>query len=181
MTESLSAVYKVEAPPREIELAGGSFVRLDYTAPVAGLHWKVLATNIRCHVVQFVFSGRDAALLERLIGLLNDGAFLEHAAAVTRSGRQTVPACLKDYATDANVLHKVDPVMVGPRFTEVPVRFIIGVDGKIKHIHVINAFPEQAKSVENALVRWEFKPYLREGVPAEVETGLLFKFVEPSN
>jgi hypothetical protein len=180
MADNLSAVYKVEAPPREVELAGRSFVRLDYVAPVAGLHWRILATDIRCHAVHFVFNSRDAALLERLIGQLDDAALFEHASVAAGNGPETVPACVKDYATGANVLRKVDPVMVGPRFTGVPVRFIIGVDGKIKHIHVINAFPEQAKSLENALAQWEFKPYLREGVPAEVETGLLIKFSDPS-
>jgi hypothetical protein len=180
MADNLSAVYTVEAPAREVALGGRSFVRLDYQAPVAGLHWRVLATDIRCHAVQFVFNSRDGALLERLIGQLNDATFVDRAAAGTESSRETVPTCVKDYATGANVLRKVDPVMVGPRFTEVPVRFIIGVDGKIKHLPVITAFPEQAKSVENALVQWEFKPYKREGVPAEVETGLLFRFSEPS-
>jgi outer membrane biosynthesis protein TonB len=58
----------------------------------------------------------------------------------------------------------------------VPVRFVIGTDGRVKHIHVINAFPEQAKSVEQALAQWIFKPYIRNGVAAEVETGILFKF-----
>jgi hypothetical protein len=180
MANNLSAVYNVEAPARQVELGGRSFVRLDYVAPVAGLHWRVLATDIRCHVFQFVFNSRDGALLERLISRLNDAAFLEHTAAATSRQRETVPACVKDYATGANVLRKVDPAIVGPRFAEVPVRFIIGVDGKIKHIHVINAFPEQAKSVEKALVQWEFKPYLGDGVPAEVETGLLFRFSEPT-
>jgi hypothetical protein len=74
------------------------------------------------------------------------------------------------------VIHKVDPEIVGPKYTQVPVRFIIGTDGKVKHIHVINAFPDQAKSVERALAQWELKPYKANGQAVEVETGIMFEF-----
>jgi outer membrane biosynthesis protein TonB len=66
--------------------------------------------------------------------------------------------------------------MIGPKYTQVPARLIIGVDGKVRHIHVINAFPDQARSVEKALAQWEFKPYKVNGAPVEVETGILFEF-----
>jgi protein TonB len=56
------------------------------------------------------------------------------------------------------------------------VRFIVSADGKIEHIHAISGFPEQVKSVTDALAKWEFKPYVVNGRPVEVETGLLFQF-----
>jgi protein TonB len=73
-------------------------------------------------------------------------------------------------------LSKVDPVLVGPRFLTVPVRIIIGTDGRIKHTHVILAFPEQQRSIEDAMAQWAFKPYLVDGKPVEIETGLMFEF-----
>jgi hypothetical protein len=173
---SLPEVYEVEAAPVEIKLAGHSFVRLDYGAPGAQLYWRVLATEIRCHVVEFVLTGRDVAMLENLMQHMHQLKLPEGAeSALGKVGGQ-FPVCIKDYATGANVLHKVDPVITGPRFTSVPVRIIIGADGKARHIHVINASPEQAKSVREALAQWSFKPYMQNGSPMEVETGILFKF-----
>jgi hypothetical protein len=98
------------------------------------------------------------------------------ADATSGTGGGPFPVCIKDYASGSNVLRRVDPAMVGPRFTNVPVRFIVGVDGKAHGIHVISAAPDQAQSVRDALAQWSFKPYIQNGVPVEVETGILFKF-----
>jgi periplasmic protein TonB len=54
------------------------------------------------------------------------------------------------------------------------VRVIIDRDGKVKHIHFLSAFPGQAQAIITALGQWRFKPYLRNGQPVEVETGILF-------
>src|SRR3979490_904296 len=64
--DSLSADYKVEQPPTVVRIANHSFVRFDYGSPVAELHWHVRATQIRCHMVQFVFTSRDIKLMESL-------------------------------------------------------------------------------------------------------------------
>jgi hypothetical protein len=87
-----------------------------------------------------------------------------------------VPVCLKDFATGPNLVHRVEPSPAGPQFLKIPVRFIIGTDGKVKHIHVISGFPEQKAAVANALAQWRYKPYEVKGRPAEVETGLVFEF-----
>jgi TonB family protein len=173
---SLSQMYEVESAPAEVKIAGHSFVRLDYGASAAQLHWKVLATEIRCHMVEFVFTGRDVAMLEGLVRNMSKLQLPEGADATSGTGGGQFPTCIKDYATGPNVVHKVDPVMAGPRYTNVPVRVIIGTDGKVRHIHVINGSPEQDKSVRDALAQWSFKPYVQNGVAAEVETGILFKF-----
>jgi hypothetical protein len=173
---SLPQVYEVEAGPTETKIAGHAFVRLDYTAPVAELHWKVLATEIRCHMVEFVLTGQDVAVLEDLVQKMSELELPEGADATAGTGGGPFPICIKDYASGPNVLHKVDPEMVGPRYSNVPVRVIIGANGKARHIHVISASPEQAKSVRDALAQWSFKPYQQNGVAVEVETGILFKF-----
>jgi hypothetical protein len=172
----LAETYEVEAAPAETKIAGHSFVRLDYGVASAQLHWKVLATEIRCHTVEFVLMGRDTGMLENLVRDMGKLKLPDGADAKVGTGGGQFPICIKDYATGANVLHRVDPVMVGARFTSVPVRVIIGADGKARHIHVINGSPEQAKSVRDALAQWSFKPYVQNGTPVEVETGILFKF-----
>lgn len=156
--------YRVERAPQRVTLAGREFVRLDYLSPASGLHWHVLATEIRCHVVEFVFTGSNARSLDRL------------AAHMNTELRQTgsAPVCVKDFANSDTVLERQDPLFTEPRFNQVPVRIVIDTQGKVKHIHFLSAFPEQAKSVADALSEWRFKPYLVNGQPVEVETGLVF-------
>jgi hypothetical protein len=162
---NLQKDYAVSRDPTPVTLAGHSFVRFDYFSPVAGLHWNVLATQIRCHVVQFVFTSRDTKLLESLVEDLSKVKLTEEDAA---------PVCIKDYASAENVVEKVDPIFSERRFNPIPVRVIINKEGKVAHIHFLSAFPEQAKTITDALQQWRFKPYLRNGQPVEVETGILF-------
>lgn len=160
----LGPEYRVERAPIELHIANRDFVRLDYVSPLAGLHWHVFATEIRCHVVQFVFTGSSSKSLEQLAESLKN--------TIQPSGDS--PLCLKDFATADTLLEREDPVFPEPRFNPVPVRIVIDKQGRVKHIHFLSAFPEQAKSIEDALLQWRFTPYLLNGQPVEVETGLLF-------
>ncbi|MGH9571393.1 MAG: energy transducer TonB, partial [Candidatus Angelobacter sp.] len=139
-----------------------------------GLLHTIFATAIRCHVVTFEITTRDAEVLESLSQHMLQLTI--PPAAYAEAGGGEFPTCIKNYADSGNVIHKVDPVDVGPRFTRVPARIIIDKQGRVKHVHVLNAFPDQARSVENALLQWTFKPYLQNGQPVEVETGILFEF-----
>ena len=172
--EKLRPDYTVERDPTPVTIAGRSFVRFDYFSPVAGLHWYVLATQIRCHMVQFVFTSRDTKALESLIQGLDKMTLPAEASPILGSGGGDVPVCIKDYARPENVLQRIDPVFTERRFNPIPVRVIIDKNGQVKHIHFLSAFPDQAKGITDALMQWRFKPYLRDGQPAEVETGILF-------
>jgi len=59
------------------------------------------------------------------------------------------------------------------------VRIIIDKDGKVKHIHFLRAFPDQSAVITPALLQWRFKPYLKDGQPVEVETGIMFGRAPP--
>ena len=172
--DNLDADYKVERPPTLVRVADHSFVRFDYGSPAAELHWHVLATQIRCHVVQFVFTSRDTELMQSLIQEMNKMTLPSEAGPISGRGGNDAPVCIKDYAQDENVIERVDPVFAERRFNPVPVRIIIDREGKVKHIHFLSAFPDQAKAITDALFQWRFRPYLREGKPVEVETGIMF-------
>ena len=162
--QHLGAEYRVERAPIKVRIANRDFVRLDYLSAIAGLHWHVLATEIRCHVVQFVFTGTRPKSMERLVESMN----------TVSEPIGSAPVCLKDFATPDTVLEREDPVFTESRFNPVPVRIVIDKEGRVKHIHFLSAFPEQAKSIGDALLQWRFKPYLLGGQPVEVETGMLF-------
>ena len=171
---NLQADYQVTQGPTEVRFAGHSFVRFDYVAPVAGLHWHVLATQIRCHMVQFVFTSRDTKLLARLVQDMSQMKLPGEAGLSQGTGGGDVPVCIQHYASGERIIEKVDPILTDRRFNPIPVRVIIDKQGKVKHIHFLSAFPEQAQGITEALRQWRFKPYLRGGQPMEVETGIMF-------
>ncbi|HEV2990049.1 MAG TPA: energy transducer TonB [Candidatus Angelobacter sp.] len=168
---NLNEGQQAESGPVELKISSHTFGRFDFTG--AELHFTQIATDLRCHVVNLVVTTRDPKVRDSLVQVITNMKFNEPLAL---ADDPSVPVCLKDYATGDNVIKKVDPEMVGQKYTQVPTRFIIGTDGKVKHVHVINAFPDQAKSVETALAQWELKPYKVNGKPVEVETGILFEF-----
>lgn len=162
--DTLPSYYEAERPPYEMTMAGRKFARLDYKSPVAGIHWIVLATDIRCHSVEFVITGRDPKVLESLVSGLGEMKLAASADA---------PVCVADYA-EKNTLFRKDPELTDHKFNPIPVRVILDTKGRVKHIHFISAFPEQARAITDALFQWRFKPYLVNGEPAEVETGIMF-------
>jgi hypothetical protein len=172
--DHLQADYKVEMPPTPTKVADRAFTFFAYWSPAAELHWYVLSTEIRCHAVDIVLTSRDTRLLENLVLDLNKMKLPAEADPTAGTGGGDVPVCIKDYASDENVTARVDPVFSEHRFNPVPVRIIIDKQGKVKHIHFLSAFPEQAKVITDALGQWKFKPYRRNGQPVEVETGLMF-------
>ena len=172
--ERLQPEFKVERPPTEVRIANRSFVRFDYIAPAIDLHRYILATEIRCHMIQFTLIANDTKLLDSMISQLNNLTLPAQAGVGAGTGGGDAPVCVKDYASGDNIVSRVDPILTEHRFNPVPVRIIIGKDGKVKHIHFISAFPDQSKVISDALMQWTFKPYLREGRPVEVETGIMF-------
>lgn len=171
---NLQADYKVEMPPTPTKIAGHPFTFFAYWSPLAGLHWYVAATEIRCHTVQIVMTSRDTKLLESLLLDMDKMKLPTEAGPTAGTGGGDVPVCVKDYASAENVIARVDPVFTERRFNSIPVRIIIDKEGKVKHIHFLSAFPDQAKAITDALGQWRFKRYLRDGKPVEVETGILF-------
>jgi hypothetical protein len=168
------SVYKVERAPSEVKIGTHSFIRFDYQSPVADLHWYVLATQVRCHVVEFVFTGRQPKVLAEWIKAMSQVQLSADAGAHGGTGGGDVPVCIKDYATPANLIEREDPILTEPHFNPIPVRVIIDQQGRVKHIHFLRAFPDQTKSVTDALLQWRFKPHLVDGQPVEVETGIMF-------
>jgi hypothetical protein len=169
--DHLEADHRLEQPPEAMTLGGHRFISYRFWSPVAGLHWYVVATEIRCHTVQFIFNSRDPSLLDKLL-LGMDG--IHWTPASTASGGGDVPVCVKNYATDHNLISRVEPDPSGLHANAVPVRIIIDKAGHVRHIHFPSAFPDQQKTIGDALKQWRFKPYLQNGRAVEVETGIVF-------
>jgi hypothetical protein len=174
-TERLSrSVYRLEERPREVQFNRHSFIRFAYLSPIAGMHWTVLATEIRCHIVEFVFVSTRPAEVTDLLQAMNTITLPAAAGAHSGTGGGGVPLCIRNYASKGNVIRREDPILTEPRYNPVPVRIIVGRNGKVEHIHFLRAFPDQAKAITDALLQWRFKPLRVNGRPVEVETGIMF-------
>ncbi len=176
--ETLPPLYEVERNPETVRIASRNFIRFDYKAEAAGLHWVTLTTEIRCHAVQFVFTSSDMELLQRLVNDMDRMQLPPETDA--GHAESTTPICIAGYGDGSNVTNRVDPVMTGSqKFNPIPVRIIIDKRGRVRHVHMINAFPEQAASIQDALMRWTFKPREVNGQRVEVETGIHFGYSPP--
>lgn len=154
--------YELEKGPDEVTIAGRTFQRLAYKAsPASGLQWRMFTTEARCHALTFTFTGTDTKLLDEAEKVLSDLRIDNNA-----------PACVNDYARD-HVVAKTTP-QFAQRYNTIPVRVIIDAEGKVRHIHLLSAFPEQSQAILTALRDWRFQPYMVDGKAAEVETGLVF-------
>jgi hypothetical protein len=174
MNEHLQADYQAESAPAQAKIAGRDFAVFAYWSPVAELHWYVLATEIRCHTVQFVLTSRDTKLLEALVRSIDKMTPPVETSSTSGAVGGPVPVCIANYARDENMTYRIEPVFTEHRFNAVPVRIIIDKEGVVKHIHFLSAFPDQSKAISDALFQWRFKPYQRNGEFVEVETGVLF-------
>ena len=172
--DNLQADYEMVRGPTEREIAGRPFTFFAYRSPVAGLHWYVLATQIRCHTIELVLTSRDTTLLEALTLDMNTMTLPDGVSPTAGTGGGAVPVCLKDYAREENVVERIDPVFTEYRSNAVPVRIIIDREGKVRHIHFLSAFPDQVRAIIDSLKQWRFRPYLQGGQPVEVETGIMF-------
>jgi len=158
---SLPSRYEIENGAEELNLGGRTFHRLAYTAPHSHLHWRVLTTDLRCHALTFTFTGTDTAVLDAA----------ERALAGLSLAR-SAPACVRDYAQGENLIARTDPQLTSHRFNTIPVRLLVDANGRVKHIHLLSAFPEQSQPILDALRTWRFKPYRVDGKAVPFETGI---------
>jgi hypothetical protein len=166
------SVYRVDEAPTQTTLGRRNFVRFGYRSLIAGMHWTVLATEVRCHVVEFIFVSNAPRKMAELLRSMNELALGPAAGAA--DGTEQMPVCIRGYATADNILEREEPVLTQPRYNPIPVRIIIDAEGRVRHIHFLRAFPDQAGAITEALRQWRFKPHLVDGKPMEVETGLMF-------
>ena len=129
--------------------------------------------------MEFILTSRDRKLLESLLADMNRMKLPAEASPSGGEGGGAFPVCIKDYARDEHLIARVDPILTEHRFLPVPLRILIDKDGKVKHIHFLSAFPDQSAVITPALEQWKFKPYLKDGQPVEVETGIMFGRAPP--
>lgn len=157
----------IDREPAEVKVEDHVFYRVDFSG--VGLYRATFMTEIRCHAVSFNLTATSPELLENVARSIDSlSAYAGKAAGF--------PHCIENYAVPDNVVKRVEPVPVGPRFVPIPVRIVVDTAGAVKHVNVIRAGDDQRKNIEEALHQWILKPYRLNGRAVEVETGLQFQF-----
>jgi Gram-negative bacterial TonB protein C-terminal len=174
MAGHLREDYRIELPVMDIEHAGHSFRLFAYQAPVAQLHWYVVATDLRCHALNFTFTSREPMRPADLLEAIKRVTLRLEASDHAGDADNVVPVCMKNYANAQNLITRVEPKFGQQRSNRIPVRIVIDQDGRVSHIHILSAFPDQAKAIIDALRQWVFRPYRRNGRAVAVETGVVF-------
>lgn len=174
MAGHLQKDYQIELPTSDIELAGHAFRVFAYQAPIAQLHWYVAATELRCHALEFVFTSHEPMRLTELVQILKRVTLPSPASGNPGDADKAVPVCIENYAATGNLVTRVEPRFNERRSNTIPVRMVIDQDGRISHIHILSAFPDQATAIIQALRQWRFRPYKRNGRAVAVETGVVF-------
>jgi hypothetical protein len=160
---------KIDRPPAELHIAGRRFARIDFSG--VGLFRSTFITKLRCHFLSFNLTAKSPELLSALALSLNN-----LGPADDKETAKTDPVCIDGYANADNLLKRTDPPPVSPSFTSIPVRIVIGTDGTVKHVHVIHATAAQRAGIETALGQWKLQPPNLNGVPTEIETGMVINF-----
>jgi periplasmic protein TonB len=83
--------------------------------------------------------------------------------------------------TQGLLLHKVEPVypkiaLAARVMGVVLVKAVIGKDGIIKELEIVNGSPLLTQAAIEALKQWRYRPYLLNGEPVEVETNITVTF-----
>jgi periplasmic protein TonB len=53
---------------------------------------------------------------------------------------------------------------------------VIGKDGKVKDVRVVSGHPMLAQAAEKAVKQWQYKPYVLNGQPVEIDTNITVNF-----
>jgi protein TonB len=83
--------------------------------------------------------------------------------------------------TQGLLVHQVKPeyppiARTGHIEGAVVLQAIIGKDGKVKNVRVISGHPMLAQAAQNAVKQWEYKPYVLNGQPVEIDTNITVNF-----
>jgi hypothetical protein len=81
--------------------------------------------------------------MRRLLLLLADVAASVDRLSLAgkRNSGPPPPYCIANDAVPENLLQRVEPAAIGPKFVSIP-RMIVDPEGGVKHIHVIRATDE---------------------------------------
>ena len=94
---------------------------------------------------------------------------------------QPAPIKVTPGKAEQNLLHKVEPVYpemakIARIQGDVLMRAVINQKGKIANLKALSGHPILIQAALDAVRQWEYKPFLLNGAPVEVETNIVVRF-----
>jgi hypothetical protein len=112
----------IDREPTEVKVADRLLYRVDFSG--VGLYRATFTTEIRCHAVSFNLTANDPQLLADVVASVD-----RVSLAGERNSGPPPPYCIANYAVPENLLQRVEPAAVGPKFVSIPVRIIVDAAG----------------------------------------------------
>jgi protein TonB len=78
--------------------------------------------------------------------------------------------------SDQKVLPEISDLNGRNLNTEVVLQIVISKTGDVIHARAIKGNPALFNRSEEAALKWHYRPYIRNGVPIELDTRLSFRF-----
>ena len=82
-----------------------------------------------------------------------------------------------------NLIRIVPPTVPSSQKEDATVLFraTVGRDGRVRSTHLLEGNAELAKAANDAVMQWQYKPYLVNGQPADVDTQITVNFKAADN
>jgi protein TonB len=84
--------------------------------------------------------------------------------------------------TGGQLIQRIEPVYPNAAWGvhgEVMLKAVVGKDGKVKSVNIINGHAVLAQAAVAAVRRWRYQPFVLNGVPIEVENTIVVNFKAP--
>ncbi len=168
--------HKLKAP-KAFPAAGFSFARADFQEEHQPVYQSRLMTDAGSWRILIIASAPSQHDVDGLLATLSTFAFAPpEPVKVLTADRVLV---------DAAEMQKTLIKTVMPQFPNrgsahpkgtVHLRVIIGRDGKVKNVDVVDGDALLSKVAVDAVKQWEWRPYYYKGQPIEVETRVTVNF-----
>jgi TonB family protein len=172
---------------RRVGIGGQEFARSDFQSKNKSEYWSALVAIVRGNVVKVSISSDSRDSLHELVQVLmgslrfdpdwsssepepplpKDGKIYRVRVSQGVSEGLLIRKIAPEYPSDARGAHVQGQVVL---------QAVIGTDGKIKFLWVLNGDPLLTPSAVNAVKQWEYKPYYLQGQPVSVETKITVNY-----
>jgi TonB family protein len=164
--------------PNTLSVAGSSFVRADFQQEGEPVYQTRLMSEAGSWRVLVIVSAPSQQAVEQLLASLASFSFSPpEPIKMLSDGRVLVDATEMQKRLIKTVLPQRPKLASGPHLTgTVNLRVVVGKDGKVKDVAIVNGDPVLSTSALDAIKQWEYRPVYYKGQPIEVETRVTVNF-----
>lgn len=164
--------------PKAFSAAGFSFVRADFQQEGQSVYQSRLMADAGAWRVLVIVSAASPQMVQQLLGTLSSFAFSPPEPIKVLSDDHVLVDAAEMKQTLVKAVPPQSPNLASGtiRNGAVNLHVVIGKDGKVKDVTVINGDRVLTGYAVEAVKQWEYRPYYYKGQPVEVETRVTLNF-----